>query len=155
MGHRPQPLSNTHPNNINGPCDTRSNKRDPGPTFYPRWPTILARPAWAQTSRHRTAATTAIRKNAVPPWESKRWHTNYERTHRTAQRMCSKGNRCNGHASRPAGTRHSSRSRRQRDPGYRAALNGLLADVFAFYLKTKNFHWRNFHWHMSGPHFRD
>lgn len=32
----------------------------------------------------------------------------------------------------------------------RAALNGLLADVFALYLKTKNFHW-----HMSGPHFRD
>jgi len=30
------------------------------------------------------------------------------------------------------------------------ALNGLLADVFALYLKTKNFHW-----HISGPHFRD
>ncbi len=30
------------------------------------------------------------------------------------------------------------------------AVNGLLADVFALYLKTKNFHW-----HMSGPHFRD
>jgi starvation-inducible DNA-binding protein len=29
-------------------------------------------------------------------------------------------------------------------------LNELLADVFALYLKTKNFHW-----HMSGPHFRD
>ena len=31
-----------------------------------------------------------------------------------------------------------------------AALRALLADVFAIYLKTKNFHW-----HMSGPHFRD
>jgi starvation-inducible DNA-binding protein len=31
-----------------------------------------------------------------------------------------------------------------------AALRGLLADVFALYMKTKNFHW-----HMSGPHFRD
>ena len=31
-----------------------------------------------------------------------------------------------------------------------AALNGLLADTFALYLKTKNFHW-----HISGPHFRD
>ena len=31
-----------------------------------------------------------------------------------------------------------------------AALNIVLADVFAIYLKTKNFHW-----HMSGPHFRD
>ena len=30
------------------------------------------------------------------------------------------------------------------------ALNATLADVFALYLKTKNFHW-----HMSGPHFRD
>ena len=29
-------------------------------------------------------------------------------------------------------------------------LRVLLADVFALYLKTKNFHW-----HMSGPHFRD
>jgi starvation-inducible DNA-binding protein len=31
-----------------------------------------------------------------------------------------------------------------------AALGGLLADVYALYIKTKNFHW-----HMSGPHFRD
>lgn len=31
-----------------------------------------------------------------------------------------------------------------------AAMNGILADVFALYLKTKNFHW-----HLSGPHFRD
>jgi starvation-inducible DNA-binding protein len=30
------------------------------------------------------------------------------------------------------------------------ALNGLLATSYALYLKTKNFHW-----HMSGPHFRD
>ncbi len=31
-----------------------------------------------------------------------------------------------------------------------AALTGLLADTFALYIKTKNFHW-----HVSGPHFRD
>src|SRR6266851_10003270 len=31
-----------------------------------------------------------------------------------------------------------------------AAMNAILADVFALYLKTKNFHW-----HMSGRHFRD
>src|SRR6202167_6361882 len=31
-----------------------------------------------------------------------------------------------------------------------AALAGLLADTFAIYMKTKNFHW-----HMSGAHFRD
>jgi starvation-inducible DNA-binding protein len=30
------------------------------------------------------------------------------------------------------------------------ALNALLADMFGLYVKTKNFHW-----HMSGPHFRD
>ena len=29
-------------------------------------------------------------------------------------------------------------------------MNAILADVFALYLKTKNFHW-----HISGPHFRD
>jgi starvation-inducible DNA-binding protein len=31
-----------------------------------------------------------------------------------------------------------------------AAINAVLADSFALYLKTKNFHW-----HISGPHFRD
>ncbi len=30
------------------------------------------------------------------------------------------------------------------------SLNGIVADLFALYFKTKNFHW-----HMSGPHFRD
>ena len=36
----------------------------------------------------------------------------------------------------------------RRDIG--AVMNAILADVFALYLKTKNFHW-----HASGPHFRD
>src|SRR5881394_2489757 len=31
-----------------------------------------------------------------------------------------------------------------------ASMNAILADAFALYLKTKNFHW-----HLSGPHFRD
>ena len=31
-----------------------------------------------------------------------------------------------------------------------AAVNPLVADAFSLYLKTKNFHW-----HVSGPHFRD
>ena len=35
-------------------------------------------------------------------------------------------------------------------PVISSALNALLADTFALYLKTKNFHW-----HVSGPHFRD
>jgi starvation-inducible DNA-binding protein len=39
-------------------------------------------------------------------------------------------------------------SNARRDIG--GALNALLADFFALYVKTKNFHW-----HVSGPHFRD
>jgi starvation-inducible DNA-binding protein len=39
---------------------------------------------------------------------------------------------------------------RQATKDISAALNLLLADLFALYLKTKNFHW-----HVSGPHFRD
>src|SRR5919197_6734822 len=35
-------------------------------------------------------------------------------------------------------------------PEISGALNVVLADMFALYMKTKNFHW-----HMSGPHFRD
>src|SRR6267378_3530314 len=35
-------------------------------------------------------------------------------------------------------------------PEISGALNSLLADMFALYVKTKNFHW-----HISGPHFRD
>jgi starvation-inducible DNA-binding protein len=35
-------------------------------------------------------------------------------------------------------------------PDLSGALNVLLADMFALYVKTKNFHW-----HMSGPHFHD
>ena len=35
-------------------------------------------------------------------------------------------------------------------PAIAEALNAVLADAFALYVKTKNFHW-----HMSGPHFRD
>jgi len=34
--------------------------------------------------------------------------------------------------------------------GISDALNALLADMFGLYVKTKNFHW-----HVSGPHFRD
>jgi len=34
--------------------------------------------------------------------------------------------------------------------GIAGSMNAILADVFALYIKTKNFHW-----HMSGPHFRD
>jgi starvation-inducible DNA-binding protein len=41
-------------------------------------------------------------------------------------------------------------SRANRPSEVVSGLNTLLADTFALYVKTKNFHW-----HMSGPHFRD
>ena len=53
-------------------------------------------------------------------------------------------------------TRRQARLRTPSDLGENAtkdlsgALTGLLADIYALYLKSKNFHW-----HMSGPHFRD
>src|SRR5258708_1134829 len=55
-----------------------------------------------------------------------------------------------------AKTRRAAALRTRTDLGAEAsrdisgALNTLLADLFALYLKTKNFHW-----HVSGPHFRD
>jgi starvation-inducible DNA-binding protein len=48
----------------------------------------------------------------------------------------------------PLGTPTSLRADATRDIS--GALNVLLADMFALYMKTKNFHW-----HTSGPHFRD
>jgi starvation-inducible DNA-binding protein len=53
-----------------------------------------------------------------------------------------------GHANERLGTPSDLTAAATKDIS--AALSGLLADVFALYLKTKNFHW-----HMSGPHFRD
>ncbi len=50
--------------------------------------------------------------------------------------------------SAPLATRTDLTSSATRDIA--GAMNAILADVFALYLKTKNFHW-----HMSGPHFRD
>ena len=52
-------------------------------------------------------------------------------------------------AARRASTRQP-RSARRRARDIAGALKLLLADLFALYLKTKNFHW-----HVSGPHFRD
>jgi len=58
--------------------------------------------------------------------------------------------------SKSAKSRAASRLATQTDlsgnavPEIADALNGCLADAFALYLKTKNFHW-----HVSGPHFRD
>jgi starvation-inducible DNA-binding protein len=59
----------------------------------------------------------------------------------------SRGHEATAHARRPGGLTDLPEAA-TRDIS--AALEGLLADVFALYLKTKNFHW-----HMSGPHFRD
>ena len=58
--------------------------------------------------------------------------------------------------SKPAKSKGAARLSTQTDlsgnavPEIAEALNGCLADAFALYLKTKNFHW-----HVSGPHFRD
>lgn len=52
---------------------------------------------------------------------------------------------------RTLGTTHGSPGLESRMVGdIAAALTGILADMFALYIKTKNFHW-----HVSGPHFRD
>jgi starvation-inducible DNA-binding protein len=48
----------------------------------------------------------------------------------------------------PLDTPTALRTNAQRDLS--GALNALLADFFVLYMKTKNFHW-----HVSGPHFRD
>jgi len=59
-------------------------------------------------------------------------------------------------AKKSAPSKGSSRLTTQTDlsgnavPEIAEALNGLVADSFALYTKTKNFHW-----HVSGPHFRD
>lgn len=54
----------------------------------------------------------------------------------------------------PAKSKTNLRTPTDLDPGavegIAKALNGLVADGFTLYVKTKNFHW-----HMSGPHFRD
>jgi starvation-inducible DNA-binding protein len=52
------------------------------------------------------------------------------------------------HRKAPLGTRTDLSAAATKDIA--GAMNAILADVFALYLKTKNFHW-----HMSGPHFRD
>lgn len=61
--------------------------------------------------------------------------------------MTAQGQLTSGRTGRPSGLTDLSENA-TRDIS--AALRGLLADVFALYVKTKNFHW-----HMSGPHFRD
>src|ERR1700743_2447379 len=59
-------------------------------------------------------------------------------------------------AKKPAPSKANSRLTTQTDlsgnaiPEIAEALNGLVADSYALYTKTKNFHW-----HVSGPHFRD
>jgi starvation-inducible DNA-binding protein len=63
----------------------------------------------------------------------------------TASSLASKGD---VHVREHLGTPTDLEPSASRDIG--AGMNGLLADVFALYVKTKNFHW-----HMSGPHFRD
>jgi hypothetical protein len=53
-------------------------------------------------------------------------------------------------SSREVLDRHADGSRPECHEDIARALNALLADTFALFVKT-----RNFHWHVSGPHFRD
>jgi starvation-inducible DNA-binding protein len=64
--------------------------------------------------------------------------------HRMTQLQSAQAAHTRGHLGTPTDLEAAA----TRDIG--AALSALLADVFALYLKTKNFHW-----HMSGVHFRD
>jgi starvation-inducible DNA-binding protein len=61
-------------------------------------------------------------------------------------------NRTQHHESKSVGTRINNPDGFQPEKvrNVSSVLNALLADVFALYIKTKNFHW-----HMSGSHFRD
>jgi starvation-inducible DNA-binding protein len=61
----------------------------------------------------------------------------------------SNANRVGG-SNQPAGLATSTDLSAAATRNISGAMNALLADVFALYVKTKNFHW-----HLSGPHFRD
>jgi len=65
-----------------------------------------------------------------------------------AKRAADKGDDLRQRRSAPLVTPTDLSSEATRD--ITGGMNAILADVFALYLKTKNFHW-----HMSGPHFRD
>ena len=65
-----------------------------------------------------------------------------------AQKRSQKTGRTKAPQGRPA--RYTYRFWRESLKNIAGGMNGILADVFALYMKTKNFHW-----HMSGPHFRD
>jgi starvation-inducible DNA-binding protein len=66
----------------------------------------------------------------------------------TIQETIMKAKKTDAHV--PAALRNRTILKRKGAKDIGAALNVLLADVFALYVKTKNFHW-----HVSGPHFRD
>jgi starvation-inducible DNA-binding protein len=76
------------------------------------------------------------------------------RRHRRHDLLASKGTetmtpaKVSARRTAPLETPNTRSSRQTR--GLAGSLNALLADFFALYLKTKNFHW-----HVSGPHFRD
>jgi starvation-inducible DNA-binding protein len=65
-----------------------------------------------------------------------------------AKEMAAKGQDAAARRKAPLATPSGFGSNEIRDIS--GGLNALLADVFALYMKTKNFHW-----HVSGPHFRD
>src|SRR5262249_5127310 len=117
-----------------GPAGDRRRGR------VPRGQEIPSRAA-AECRRHGVAAVTRRSAPRAAAAASHDTHTSQERSAMTQVDV--KSRRVAALASPPNLGRDAARD-------ISAALNLLLADAFALYLKTKNFHW-----HVSGPHFRD
>ena len=74
-------------------------------------------------------------------------------SHRTSQTNAKTNTNTNGHVKMyPAATQLATKTdlTAQETQAITEALNPLVADAFALYVKTKNFHW-----HLSGSHFRE
>jgi starvation-inducible DNA-binding protein len=106
--------------------------------------------------RHKATVEAALESDPATPAPSKERTVN-EKTmtkplHKTATAATAKAAATPPDAAsrRKAPLRTPTDLKAKATPDVAAGLNGALADVFALYLKTKNFHW-----HMSGPHFRD
>src|SRR6266700_8205332 len=82
---------------------------------------------------------------AVASWDS---HNQYGKTKVMKKTNSKKTQELRGRRNAPLATRTDLTHSATKDIA--GAMNAILADVFALYVKTKNFHW-----HMSGPHFRD
>jgi starvation-inducible DNA-binding protein len=89
-----------------------------------------------------------VRRYRLGRWRSSECRPSGFQTQNNEGHVSSKVAKLNARAARPLDTPTDLPANAVKEIS--AALNGLLADAFALYLKTKNFHW-----HVSGPHFRD